>query len=145
MSFLGALFGGSGSTQSSSNKSYDYLKGALGGAVGTGVNAFNKVSDSIGSFDDYKKNSGFDFGTMLGTKGITGNAAASGLLNSGSTAKGLTDYVGGRGQEAYGNYLDKLMGVANAGQGYANTIAGTGGVSAGKSSANGGILSTLFG
>lgn len=144
------LFGGSSnsSTQQSSNRAWDVLKDPLSGAVGTGVNALGSLNDIIGQgFDAYKKNAGFDFLLNKGTRDISGSAASKGLLNSGSTAKGIANYETNLGNTMYGNWLDRISNVAQLGLGAGNTLVGAGGVSSGtsKGSSNNGILGGLFG
>lgn len=141
MGLLGSLFGGSKSK--SGNDAYPFLSGQLQAPVTSGVNAFNHLGDAVGTFADYSKNAGLDFAGIQGSRAITGNAAAKGLLNSGSTAKGLTSFASGLNSQFYNNWLDKLGGVVDKGQGYAQILAGSGQKS--KGSSNGGILSSLFG
>lgn len=150
-----ALFGGSKSTSSSqsssSNRAWDVLKDPLTGVVGTGVNAFNSLADTLGGgFDDYKKNAGYDFLYNKGTRDIAGSAAAKGLLNSGSTAKALAKFEGDLGSTMYNNWLDRLAGVVGLGFGAGNTLVGAGAQSTSNSTGKGtdsgkGILGTLFG
>lgn len=153
------LFGGSksenssASQQSSSNRAWGSLKDPLSGITGGGANVFNKLTDALsGGFDDYKKNAGFDFALNRGQQGITGNAAARGLLNSGSTMKGLAEFETGLGSQFYNNWLDRLNNVAQTGIGAGGVLTGAGGVSSGTSTSKGGatdsgkgILGTLFG
>jgi len=154
-----SLFGGSKSEsssqsqQSSSNRAWDVLKDPLTGMTSGGANAFGQLSDILGrGFDDYKKNAGFDFALNRGQQGITGNAAARGLLNSGSTAKALAEFETGLGSQMYNNWLDRLNGAAQTGIGASGVLTGAGGISSGTSSSKGsgtdsgkGILGTLFG
>lgn len=145
MGLLGALFGGSKSSQESGNKAYDYLSGALKPGVAVGGNAFNSLGDVIsGGFDEFKKNSGFDFAYNTGTRNIAGSAAARGLLGSGATAKALARFESNLGSQTYGNWLDRLSGVAQLGNQSAGVLAGAGQWSKGSGSQNGGILSGLF-
>lgn len=150
-----SLFGGSktenSSQQSSSNRAWDVLKDPLSGMAGQGANNFTQLSDILGrGFDDYKKNAGFDFALNRGQQGITGNAAARGLLNSGSTMKGLAEFETGLGAQYYNNWLDRLNGAAQTGIGAGAALTGAGSVSSGSSKGSGtdsgkGILGTLFG
>src|SRR5690606_17284362 len=79
-------------------------------------------------------------------KAITGNAAAKGLLNSGSTAKALTTFGQNLGKQSFNDYLGQLTGLGNYGLQSANTIAGAGQTSTGQSSgySKGGIINSLF-
>ncbi len=151
-----ALFGGgsdkSQQTSSSSNKAWDVLSNPLTPVVQGGANSFNTLNDTLGKgFDDYKKNAGFDFQLNRGQQGITGSAAARGLLNSGSTAKSLATFETGLGSQMYNNYLDRLKGVADLGiSGGGGVLAASGATSTGQATGNKqdygkGILGTLFG
>lgn len=145
MGFLSALFGGSDSKSSSTNQSYDFLKGALAPGIGAGGQGMNALADELsGGFDAFKKNSGFNFALGEGLKGVTGGAAASGLLRSGPTAKGIGRYVTGLGSQTYGNYLDKLGDLAGIGLGGAGILAQAGQQSESSGSSSNGILPTLF-
>lgn len=142
MGILGALFGGS--KQKSDNKSFDFLKGALSPAISGGVNSLNSLTGELaGGFDGYKKNAGFDFAMGEGLKGITGTAASGGLLRSGSAGKAFQRFGTGLTGQFYDNFLNKLGLASQLGLGAANSLAGAGQQSSGKS--QNGILSTLFG
>ena len=144
MGLLGSLFGGSKSTSSSSNKAYEYLKEQLGGAIGTGGNFLNRLSDELaGGFDDFKRKAGFDFRLGQGLRGITGTGAASGLLRSGGTGRSLVDYGNNLQSTMYGNYLDRLSGMSNTGLQAAGILAGAGQESTGKSKSGDGIVKGL--
>lgn len=86
-----------------------------------------------GAFNNYLGSTGYNFQMDQGQHAITGSAAAKGLLNSGSTAKALTQYGQGLGSQYFQNYLNQLGnmnntlgGTATAGQNMLNTIAGAG-------------------
>ncbi|HET7713909.1 MAG TPA: tail fiber domain-containing protein, partial [Patescibacteria group bacterium] len=98
--------------------------------------------DSSG-FDAFKRATGFDAAAETGSRGITGNAAARGLLRSGSTGARLMQF-GNELQNQYStNYLDKLMGLGNLGLGAGGLLAQAGQVQ--KSKKKGGLGSTLGG
>jgi hypothetical protein len=142
MGLLQSLFGGSNS--SSGNSSYGDLKSALLPGVQQGGNMFHQLGDALsGGFDAFKKNAGFDFQLNRGNHAITGGAAAHGLLNSGSTQKGLATFETGLGNSMYNNWLDRLGQGATIGNQQAGILAGAGQTS--KESKSNGILSSLFG
>lgn len=157
---VSSLFGGSknssSSNSSSYNQAYNYLNGALSPAVSAGTNALGAenqllTSDQSNSpaFQNYLNSTGYNFQLKQGEQGVTNNAAVKGMLNSGATAKALTDYNQNAASGAYQNYLTNLNSVASTGLGAANTIAGAGQVSnsssTGKGSSTGGIIPGLFG
>jgi len=81
-----------------------------------------------------------------GSRGITGNAAANGLLRSGSTGKSLVNYGNQLQQTFAGNYMDRLLAQAGLGLQAGQLIASAGNVSKGKSSSKkglGGFLGTV--
>jgi hypothetical protein len=150
MGILGALFGGSKSksTSTSSNKAFDFLKDAFGGGVSAGAGGINALGSELsGGFEGFKDKAGFDFGLNEGMDAITGNAAASGLLRSGSTGKALTRFGNDYQSGMYMNYLDRLGQLGQLGLGAGGVLAGAGGESTGTSSgkSQNGILNTLFG
>jgi len=106
------IFGGSKSKQESKNLAYPGLVQEFGGIqdeATTGANALAALlrGDTSG-FDTFKKSTGFDALLQDGSRGITGNAAANGLLRSGSSGKALVNY-GNMMQNKYaGDYMDRL-------------------------------------
>jgi hypothetical protein len=128
---------------------FPVLSNPLSSEVTGGSNVFNNLTSALGQgFDAFKKNAGYDFALNRGQQGITGNAAARGLLNSGSTDKALATFETGLGDQTYNNYLDRLQGAAGVGNQAGGVLAASGGVSSGSGSSNDsgkGILGTLFG
>lgn len=144
---MSEIFGGSKSKSvgSSYNKSYDYLQGALGGQVGQGGLAGTQMANLLGlngaqgqndAFNNWRNSTGYQFGLNQGMDAITGNAAAGGLLNSGSTAKALNSFGQDYASTQYGNYMQQLMGLSGQGLNAANTIGGAGNVSNQKSTSS---------
>jgi hypothetical protein len=77
-------------------------------------------------FQSYKDATGFDFMTEQGSRGITGNAAARGLLRSGATGKALANY-GNQMQNQYAqNYINQLLGLGQLGLGAGGLLAQAG-------------------
>lgn len=134
------------STQESGNKAYDYIKDTYDPvAQGTTTN-YNAIQALLGGdnsgFNAYKNATGFDFLTNQGSRGITGNAAAGGLLRSGSTGKALVNYGNNMNQQFAGNYLDRLLGLVNAGTQAGSLISGAGQYSKGQSTSTSNSQST---
>lgn len=100
------------------------------------------------AFQNYLNSTGYQFQLGQGSQAITGNAAARGTLNSGATAKALTQFGQNIGSSYFNNYLNQLGGLntqqgntAAAGVGAANAVgqAGTsGGGGAAEQTAAGG-------
>ena len=88
--------------------------GGAGLAPGTAANAY----------DAYKTSTGYTSRLNEGTRAITGNAAVSGLLNSGSTLKGLTKYGQDYATNDFNGYLGQLQGQQGVGLSAASAQAG---------------------
>lgn len=146
---MGGIFGGNKQKSSSSNQAFGQISQALGPSMGFAQQGGNALAALLGGdssgFDKYKAATGFDFAANEGSRGITGNAAARGLLRSGGTGKSLMDF-GTKLQDQYaGNYLDKLLGLGNLGLGAGSVLANAGqtSTSKGKSKSGlGGLLGT---
>lgn len=67
------------------------------------------------AFQNFLQSTGFQSQLQAGSQAITGNQAAAGLLNSGSTLKRLTRFGQDLGQQGFSNFLGNLGGVADRG------------------------------
>lgn len=149
---MSGLFGGSKTKSLSNNQAYgtinDNFAGLLGNA-GTGANALSALlSGDTSGFQKFKDATGFNFESEVGSRGITNNAAARGILRSGSTGKSLVNY-GNEVQNKYANnYMDRLMGQAGLGFQAGGLLAQAGQQSTSKSKSKpglGGFLGQLGG
>lgn len=116
---MSSIFGGSKSRSKSSNRAFDSINQSFSPLFGQATGAADKISALLGGdasgFNAYKDATGFDFLTEEGSRGITGNAAARGLLRSGSTGKAIANY-GNQMQNQYASqYLNQLLGLGNMG------------------------------
>lgn len=151
------LFGGSSNKSSSvsENVNNNTLLGLLTPNIGQGNSAMSTLGSLLGIGDpaagkttltNFLDSTGFNFLRDQGERGITGSAAAKGLLNSGATAKALTKY----GQDLASTKLNELMGnltsLGQYGLNSANVLASTGQKSTGTSSgsSSNGIFNSLF-
>lgn len=146
---MSSIFGGSKSKSTSSNRAYDSLNQSFSPLFGLASQGANSLSALLGGdssgFDAYKKATGFDAITEAGSRGITGNAAARGLLRSGSTGKALQGY-GNMMQNQYANsYMDRLLGQAGLGFQAGGLVGGAGQVSQQTSKSKPGIGGFLGG
>jgi len=93
---------------------------------------FGKYSRDFG-MADYQADPGYAFRLSEGMKGLQNSAAAKGLLSSGSTLKGITDYGQNMASQEYGNaynryqtnranQLNPLQSLMGSGQTAANTL-----------------------
>ncbi len=98
-----------------------------------GVTANQAVLDALGqgeegagdaAFQNFLSSTGFQAELAQGSTAITGNQAAAGLLNSGSTLKRLRTFGQDLAQTRFQNFLGNLQQVAGRGAGTATTAAG---------------------
>lgn len=167
MSFLGNLFG-SGDALTG----YNYLKnnplmnqaqgagstalgaqGTLQGQEGALLGLGGDTAAANAAYQNYLGSTGYKFQLGQGQQAVDSNAASKGMLNSGATAKALTQYGQNLGSSYFNNYLGQLgglnsqyQGTVNAGLGAAQAVgqAGTqGGIAQANENAN--IFGSLFG
>lgn len=133
-------------TSNSSNQAYPFLNSALGGQVsnvGAGTNAIRALLGLDGGdaqnagFDNFKNSSGYNFIRDEGVRGIEGSQASKGLLNSGSTLKGITNYSSGLASQFLDKYLAQLQGLSQTGLGAAQVIGGAGNTSSSSGTSSG--------
>lgn len=134
---IGSLFGGS--SQSKADKQaaqaamtgYNYLTTGAGapaqtGYINTGSAANDAEAELLGlkpmsagtqnGFNNYLNSTGYNFQMKSGSDAISGNAAARGILNSGSTAKALTSFGQNLASTTFNNYLGHLNNLSAGGQ-----------------------------
>lgn len=110
------------------------LRPAEGSGVTVDPNSpdFGKYAGDFG-MKDFEADPGYAFRLKEGMRGLENSAAARGLLSSGSTLKGITDYSQGMASQEYGNaynryqtnranQLNPLQSVMGSGQTAANTL-----------------------
>jgi len=127
-------------TSKSGNKAYPWAQKTFQGTAQAqvaqgqqGLNTLNGIlqgTDSGQGFRQFQQSTGYKNILSDAMRGVSGSAAARGLLNSGSTARALQTRASQLGQQSYGNYLQQLLGASQAstaaGQGLAGTITGAG-------------------
>lgn len=132
MSFLGPK----PSKQESYNVNNDYIKSAYGGSIGAGTGATNIMSSLLtgqgdtaaanGGYQNYLQNAGYAPAMRQLSQGVTGQGAAAGILNSGTTAKALQSRGAELNQGFFNNYLQNLSGLAGQGLQAGGLVANTG-------------------
>lgn len=132
-------------TSTTSNQAFDTINQAFSPMLSQGVAGANALSALLGGdtsgLRQYQNATGFDAAAEAGSRGITGNAAASGLLRSGGTGKALQAF-GQDLQNQYTNqYIDRLLQQANLGLNAGGLLANAGQqhTSQGKSSSKKGL------
>lgn len=74
------------------------------------------------AFKNYQDSTGYNFRLGEGMRAITGNQAASGLLNSGATLKRLNRFGQDIAAAEFQNYLGQLSGLSQSGLGAAGQL-----------------------
>lgn len=143
------IFGGSKkqeqSQQSSNNQAYPYLQQAYSGQVGTGTQANSLLGSLLGvpgsdpsagasGLNNYANSAGGQFTLSQGSKAITGNNAARGLLQSGATGQALENFGQQNAQQYVQPYIQNLLGLSGAGTAAGGLIGSAGQQSQGTSS-----------
>lgn len=134
---MSGLFGGKKSSSRETNLNRGAVTSAYGGAMGSTGDSVNSLQALLGG-----DSSGFraftdaiDLSGQMetGSRGVTGNAAARGLLRSGSTGKALVNYEQQVENQAADSYMQRLLGVGQLGLGAGQLVAGVGSQKTGKS------------
>lgn len=123
-------------TSSSVNVNNDLIKSTYGGTMGAGTGATNYLSalltgqgDTAGAnagYQNYLQNAGYAPAMRQLSQSVTGQGAAAGILNSGTTAKALQTRGTELNQQFYNNYLQNLTGLSNIGLNAGQLVAGAG-------------------
>jgi hypothetical protein len=139
------------SSSESYNKNNDLIKSTYGGVMNSGVGATNFLSSLLtgsgdvgaanAGFQNYLQSAGFAPAMRQLSQNITGQGAASGLLNSGATAKALQSRGTELNQGFYNNYLQQLAGLSGLGLQAGGLVTSAGEYN--KSKSTGGGPSTL--
>lgn len=149
---MGSLFGGE--KTSSKNVNNGLLKNAFSGTAEQTGGVSSMLASLLGlsggpaqdqGFQNFKNSTGYQFGLDQGSQAITGNKAAAGLLNSGSTAKALDKFGQDYGSTKYNDYLSQLFNLGNLGLGAGGILADSGKTSSGsKKPGLGGFVGSIL-
>lgn len=156
------------SSSLSENVNNGMITSAYGGQIGQGTGATNYLSSLLGvntdpstttaannGYQSYLQQAGYAPAMAQLSKSVTGQGAAAGLLNSGSTGKALQSQGAQLNNQYFNNYLQQLSGlsglglqagglVANTGQRSTGTNTGGGASTAGSIASTVGGLASLF-
>lgn len=134
-SVIGGLFGNSAAdkqaeaakqAQQIQQQQYQQSLDLLKPQIQTGDTARSYASGLLGlpggvdrttASNAFQTSPGYDFRLQQGTNAINQNAAAGGTLNSGKHELDLMRFGQGLGSEEFGNYYNRLMGLAGGGAG----------------------------
>lgn len=126
---MGGIFGKRGKS-SSQNVNNELLKSTFGGAMGATGNSVNALQALLGGdasgFRKFTDAIDLSGQAEYGSRGITGNAAARGLLRSGSTGRALVDYEQMLENQASNQYMQNLVNTGQLGLGAGQIVAGAG-------------------
>lgn len=140
-----ALMGGKREKSVTGNKAYGDISSAFKPALGYVSQGGNAIGSLLGGdatgFNKYKGATGFDWQAEQGSRGVTNNAAAGGLLRSGSTGKSLVNFGNNLQNQFADSYLGKLLGLAGLGTQAGSVLGDAGKFSKGKSSDKPGLFS----
>jgi hypothetical protein len=140
-------------TSSSSNANNDLITSTYGGSMNEGTGAMSDLSKMLGvgdpnGYNNYLQMAGYAPAMRQLSQNITGQGAAAGILNSGSTAKALQSRGAELNQQFFNNYLQQLSGLSGLGLQAGGLVANTGQQSkstSGGPSTAGTIASTVGG
>lgn len=111
------------------------------GQIGTAANGIAEGGGAQAGYQNYLQNAGYAPAMRQLSQGITGQGAAAGILNSGTTAKALQSRGADLNSQYFNNYLQQLSGLSGLGLQAGGLVSNTGQRS--TSSGQGGGPSTL--
>lgn len=143
---IDSVFGGGGNKNAQQSSAYtkdlyaDAAKG-LNPYITGGGNSFKMMGDVLGAngagaqtagFQNFMDSTGYKFLLDSGSKAITGNASAKGLLRSGATAKALESFGQNLASTKTMEYMNALLGMSQVGAGAAANKGNIGQAAAGN-------------
>jgi len=118
------------------NQFAGYIKDAYSGTVNAGNEATNFIRSlltgqgdtgaSTAAFNQFKDQAGYAPAMRQISQATTGQGAASGILNSGTTARRLQNRAGELNQGMFSNFLQQLSGLSGLGMNAGQMISGSG-------------------
>lgn len=150
MSFLKPKAAKSTQKSESGNLNDALIKSTYGGSLTQGTGAMSNLASLLGvggdpgaGYNNYLQLAGYAPAMRQLSQNITGQGAASGILNSGSTAKALQTRGTELNNQFFNNYLQQLAGLSGLGLQAGGLVANTGQYSKGTGTSTGGGPSTL--
>lgn len=136
-------------TQESKNLAYGDISSAFKPALGYVTQGGDMVANLLGvgpggtaaqtgALDNFAKSGGMQWLMDQGNRMINSNQSAKGLLQSGSTLKGIEKYGQGLGSTYLNDYMNNLFKLSNVGLGAGGVLANAGQVSKGTGPTQGG-------
>lgn len=132
------------STSSSTNVNNPLITSTYSPSMTQGTSAMGNLSSLLGAggdptagYNNYLQMAGYAPAMKQLSQDITGQGAAAGILNSGSTAKALQTRGAELNQQFFNNYLQQLAGLSGLGLQAGGLVANTGQQSESKSTGGG--------
>jgi hypothetical protein len=82
----------------------------------TDLLGLNGADKQTNAFTQFRADPGYNYTVDQAVQGVDRSAAARGLLTSGATIKAIQDRAANLADQGYGNYFNRLAGVAGTGQ-----------------------------
>ena len=134
-------FNKSKSSSTQSNQGFGYLKDQLGSTIGQAGHASNALSALLGGdnsgLSGFQKATGFGQQMNYGLQGVSNAGAAGGLLNSGSTSKGLAGFGQMLQNQSAQSYIQNLLGLGGMGLNAAGVLGSAGNTASSSSKSKG--------
>jgi len=121
---INSTYSGSMSSGTGAQNFLAQLLGVTPGAVGQGANAAGGGAEQ--GYNNYLQMAGYAPAMRQLAQGVTGQGAAAGILNSGSTARALQTRGTELNQSFFNNYLQQLAGLSGLGLQAGNLVANVG-------------------
>jgi hypothetical protein len=86
----------------------------------------NGVDPQNNAFSQFREDPGYKYTVDQAVQGVDRSAAARGLLTSGATIKAIQDRAANLADQQYGNWFNRLAGIAGTGQTATNGTASAG-------------------
>ncbi len=113
--------------------------------VGGGLNQIAQAGGADAGYSNYLQKAGYAPAMRQMSQAVTGQGAAAGLLNSGSTAKALQSRGAEINQGFFNNYMQQLAGLSGLGLQAGGLVANTGQKSTGSSPSTAGSIASTIG
>lgn len=142
------------STSLAYNQAYPYISSIAPSTIEQGNRASSAIASLLGlngapaqtdGFDNFRNSAGYNFIRDQGIDGITTSNAAKGLLNSGSTLRGISEYSSNLARQFLDSYLQNLGGLSNTGISFADLLTRAGNTSNSQSTSTGSSSGSSFG
>jgi len=104
-------------------QNYQRTAGNLNPYISAGNNALGQMQAlNSGDYSSFKASPDYQFSLSQGIQGLDRSAAARGSLYSGGHSADILGYAQGLASQNYGNYYNRLAGLAGVGQTAANQL-----------------------